>query len=142
MSFATEEFKEQIKAAHLRPAFDRDVGDFTNTRFQNRKWGERLDLLATVFTSLAMGSVSLGLWSESISRPCMFVSLLLKAGNLTLLATSNVLKKRAGQSTTQLNHTLKAVGIDTHIPNVIIEHDETKNNTIENTPINARRVSV
>jgi hypothetical protein len=132
MSFATEEFKEQIRTEHLRPAFQRDVEDFTDTRFANRKWGERLELVATVCTALAMGSISIGLWSEELSRTSMFASLLLKAGNLTLLTVANVLKKRASRSTDQLNHTLKSVGIDTHIPNVAEDTSTAKN--ISNPP--------
>ena len=113
MSLATEEFKEQIRELHLRPAILRDVAEFTCMRFHNRKWGERMEMLAKITTVLAMASVSAGLWSTEASRACMLASLLLKASNLTLLAVSSVLKKRSSLSTDQLNRTLHSIGIDT-----------------------------
>lgn len=117
MSFATEDFKEKIRDKHLRPAFERDVTEFTHTRFYTRRWGDRAEMAAKIMTALAMGSVSVGLWNEDASRACMLTSLLLKAGNLTLLAIANVLKKRASKSTERLNATLHTIGLDTVMPN-------------------------
>lgn len=133
MSFATEEFKEQIRDQYLRPAFRRDIAEFSTTRFYNRKWGERMEVIAKITTALAMGCVGIGLWSPDTSRACMLASLLLKSSNLTLLAVSSVLKKRASHSTDQLNSTLRTIGIDDIVPHMI-ERDSKNLNSVPPTP--------